>query len=157
MANEKTAYDITTPMIQQTGEAIRTGDFDLYMRHFAIPFVMETHEETFVFRSRYEMQQHFEGVCRYRAENNIVASRRENVSAEFSDSDTISLVHISHLLREDRSVFDRPYPTYSIIRNVGGRWLTHYCLYGVDKQDSFERALLNFQKREVPFDQAMLR
>lgn len=139
-------YDITNRMIQQTGECMRTGNFDLFMRHFSVPFVMETFEGRHFLNTRHEMRQHFEGVFRFRAENGIVASKRENISAEYYDAKTISLIHVSHLLLEGGEVFDRPYPTYSVIRKVGERWLTCYCQYAVGDLDAFTRALMKYKE-----------
>ncbi|MEM7719427.1 MAG: hypothetical protein AAF222_09490 [Pseudomonadota bacterium] len=142
-------------MIEQTGEAMRTGDFDLFMRHFAVPFVMETYEGTHLLSSRHEMKLHFDGVRRFRADNDIVASRRENISAEYYNTDTISLIHVSHLFQEGDVLFDRPYPTYSVIRKVGGTWLTHYCQYAVGDLDAFTRALMRYKEDDRPNETAI--
>ena len=137
MTPSQSAYDITNQMIQDTAEGIKTGDFDLFMRHFALPFIMETLVGKQYFQSRLETKRHFDGVRKFREENGIVDSVRQNISAEFYDAQTISLTHISHLYKEDGIVFDRPYPTHSIIRYVDGKWLIHYCQYAVDDMDAF--------------------
>ena len=145
-----TAYDITNPMIRETGEAIRTGDFDLFMGHFTVPFVMETYEGKLFLHTRQAMENHFHGVRRFRAENGIVDSKRENISAEFHDPQTISLMHVSHLFQEGGVLFDRPYPTYSVIKKVGDRWLTHFCQYAVGDRDAFTRALVKYIEDPKP-------
>lgn len=146
MTSTRSAYDITNPMIRETGEAVRSGDFQLYIKHFTVPFVLETFEGKHLIRSIREMEQHFEGVRQFRAENGIVASERENISATFHDANTIALIHVSHLFLADGSLFDRPYPTYSVIRRAGDRWLTQYCQYAVGDMDAFTRALMKFKE-----------
>lgn len=141
-------------MIEATGAAMRDGDFDKFMHHFALPFVMETHDGKILLNTSHEMEAHFNGVYAFRAENGIVDSFRENVSAEFVEPKTIALIHVSHLLLKDGSVFDRPYPTYSVIRQVDGRWLTHYSQYAVGDLDAFSRALLKFRNDEKQLDLA---
>ncbi|MGR3513979.1 MAG: hypothetical protein ACU0GG_14570 [Paracoccaceae bacterium] len=133
-------------MIQATGAAMASGDFNAFMRHFALPFVLETFEGKHLFRTRREFKAHFDGVRRFRVENAIVDSKRENVSAEFHDDQTIALIHVSHLYQEGGVLFDRPYPTYSVIRKVNGRWLTQYSQYAVGDMDAFTRALLKFKE-----------
>lgn len=146
MAPTRSAYDITDPMIRETGEAIQSGDFDKYMRHFALPFVLETFEAKHLIGSRREMQEHFDGVRAFRAEQRIAYSTRENISAVFQDPKTITLIHVSHLFHTDGTRFDRPYPTYSVIRENDGHWLTHHCRYGVGDLEAFTRALMKYKE-----------
>ena len=155
MTTRPTAYDITNVMIRETGEAMQTGDFDLFMRHFTVPFILETFVGKELLQSRHAMRLHFEGGCRFRAENGIVESVRENISATFVNDSTISLTHVSQLFQEGGVVFDRPYPAHSIIRNVDGRWLTHYCHYAVGEKDAFTRALLKYQEKTPREDAAL--
>ena len=140
------AYDITNRMIRETGEAIQSGDFQQFLQHFSVPFVLETFEGKHLIRSEREMKQHFDGVRQFRAENGIVRSERENISATFHNADTIALIHVSHLFLEDGSLFDRPYPTYSVIRRNGEQWLTQYCQYAVGDMDAFTRALMKYKE-----------
>lgn len=133
-------------MILETGEAIKSGEFKRFMRHFALPFVLETFEGKHLIRTEHEMKLHFDGVRQFRAENGIVDSRRENISAEFHDANTIALIHVSHLFQEGNVLFDRPYPTYSVIRNVAGKWRTHYCQYAIGDMDAFTRALMRYKE-----------
>ena len=147
MNKRKTAYEITNVMIKETAEAVRTRDFERFARHFSIPFIMETLVGKQYIQSVNEMRQHFEGVCAFREENAIVDTVRENISAEFCDTKTISLTHISHLYQAGGVVFDRPYPTYSIIKDVDGEWLTHYCQYAVGNKDTFTQALLKYLEK----------
>lgn len=148
MANGLCAYRITNRMIRETAEAIETGDFDLFMRHFAVPFIVETLVGKQFFRSHLDMKHQFDGVRAFRAEHGIVDSVRENISAEFYDCSTISLTHISRLYLEGGVLFDRPYPTHSIIRCVDGRWLTHYCQYALGDADIFTRAIFKLTEQE---------
>lgn len=152
MTPPRSAYDITDPMIRETGEAIKSGDFEKYMRHFAVPFVLETFEGKHLIGSQQEMKQHFDGVRAFRAENGIAYSKRENISAEFQDDRTIALVHVSHLFLADDTRFDRPYPTYSVIRETDGRWLTYHCRYGVGDLEMFTRALMKYKEDETGAD-----
>ncbi|MEO1536671.1 MAG: hypothetical protein AAFR73_02975 [Pseudomonadota bacterium] len=146
MSEPRSAYDITNPMIKGTGAAIRDGDFDAFMKHFNVPLILETYEGKMILNNRHEVERHFHGVRKFRAEKGVVDSRRENVLAEFHCPKTIALIHVSHLLLADGSVFDRPYPTYSVIRMIGGRWLTCYCQYAVGDHDAFTRALMMFRE-----------
>ncbi len=147
---ERSAHDIASEMLVLTGNAMRDGDFDAFMRHFGVPFIMETFDGKHLFQSRTEMEKMFHAVRQFYEENNVSSVIRECVAAEYVDHRTIATTHVTRMVTSDDTLFGRPYPAYSLTRRIGGTWQIQFCQYAVEDPEKLNAVLQPDAKKKAP-------
>ena len=134
---------------------MQTGDFDAFMRCFALPLVVETFESKRLLQSERDIQHVYDAVREFRTSNGIVDVFRENVSAAFVDTETIAATHVTRMLQAGDILFGRPYPAFSRIKCIKGEWRIQFCQYAVDDPSQLNTALTSC-KKETPRRSAAL-
>ena len=147
--SERTAHHIASELLEKTGNAMRDGDFDAFMHHFALPFVMETFDGKHLMQTRAELERVFDAVRGFHAENNVTDIVRESIAAEFVDHRTIASTHVAQMLTKDNILFGRPYPAYSLIRRIGDIWRIQFCQYAVEEPHRLNE-VLGVEKEKAP-------
>jgi hypothetical protein len=115
------ASDIAEAILEVTGDALLSGDFEAFAAVFHVPQTMATmagsiHMETIddMRRAFDDMQAHFKAV-------GVTKMVRTCVAAEYKSPTRIETTHVSELLQDNRRLTE-PYPVYSILEKVDGDW-----------------------------------
>jgi hypothetical protein len=118
---EFAASDIAEALLEITGEALLSGDFDAFAAVFHVPQVMATmagpiHMETLddMRRAFDEMHQHFKAV-------GVTQMVRTCVAAAYETPTRIQSTHVSDLLHNGKRL-NEPYPVFSVIERIDGNW-----------------------------------
>ena len=147
------ANEIANALLDRTGNAMESGDFDAFAECFALPLVMETFQGTWTVHNRQELAETFQAVRNFRRKNCVVEVIRENISADYRDDTTIAATHVARMFQERNILFGRPYPAYSMIRKRPEGWQIQLCQYAIEDPGGLNRALSN-PKEKAPRDTA---
>lgn len=130
-------------MLERTAHAMLTGDLDLALACFDIPYTVET----FAGEKHYETvaefrEQFFEVVGYYRA-NGVTQLDRRCVLAEFQGPDTISTLFETRIIQFGTMRLREIFPTYSLVRRRQTGWRVTEARYAIDDSDAHNRALVH--------------
>ncbi len=116
-----TALKIAEAILEITGDALMTGDFDAFAAVFHVPQFMATmagpvHMETVddMRRCFDEMHQHFKGI-------GVTELVRACVAAEYKSPTRIESTHVTELLQNGKRL-NEPYPVFSVLEKIDGDW-----------------------------------
>ncbi|MEQ6248775.1 hypothetical protein ABMC89_07790 [Sulfitobacter sp. HNIBRBA3233] len=138
----ETAKDVSQRLLEITGTALLSGDFDRFMSCFHLPHCIETSDRKAVLETRDQMRAVFDRVvCDYRRKGVTDLVRVCDV-AEFRGSDRIEATHTTHMMAGNYRVQD-PFPAFCVIARVDGDWKLSASQYAVDNNTTVGRALHN--------------
>ncbi len=140
-AADQDASEIAKALLDRTGAALMSGNFACFRTAFHLPYRVETFEATRVFESDAELQHAFDLMCGQLLALNVTDMARRIAAADFITPRQIGSTHISELLSGDRRVIE-PYPVYSILEVVDGRWRILKSDYALKPKSGLEQALL---------------
>ena len=134
------ARSVSERLLQVTGDALKTGDFETFAGCFALPHVVDTFEGRRTISSKADIREIFDCTRRYFDAHNITDLVRTCVEAEFRDPDTIASTHISRILSGTRLV-QEPYPVFTILKRTEAGWKISDGQYAIQKTAGHLRAL----------------
>jgi len=134
------ARGIAEELLTRTGNALETGDFELFETCFMLPHEIETFQGSNLLTNRSDLARVFGQVRGYYAKLGVTRLARACVDAEFLDEFTLQSTHVSHLLNGTTLVRES-FPTLTVIKRVGDRWRCAKSIYAVNQDRDHERAL----------------
>lgn len=138
--NFTTAKDVSENLLDRTGKALMSGDFDLFASCFVLPHVIETFQGRRTVETVDDLKKVFDGVTAYFRQKNVTELARHCVEAEFRDDDTIVATHMSRVVSGARLV-QKPYPVLSVLRKIGENWIISDSMYAIEDQPAHAKAL----------------
>lgn len=136
----KTAKEISQELLEATADAMLANDLDAFLKHFRLPHTIETGDSKKTLHTREEFRVVFDSVVEDYKLRRIDKLVRICDVAEFLSDIQIQATHTSHLMSGNLRVVD-PFPCYSILDFVDGRWQVTSSQYAVDKHTSVGRAI----------------
>lgn len=116
------ATDVIALLLDLTGDAMRTGDFDAYAQRFALPQTMRSPQGVQNLTQVSDLRQVFDGVRASMAERGATELVRTVITARFTCATEVSSSHISCWVVDGRRVAS-PYTCHGVAQLRGGRWL----------------------------------
>ncbi len=138
--NGRTAKDISEMLLELTGDALLTRNFETFAACFHLPHTLETPDHKRVLHSRRDLQNVFDNVTDDYRRKRITRLVRICEVAEFKSETRVEATHITHMMSGDQRVGD-PFPNFSVLEFIDGRWQATATQYAVDKQTTFGRAI----------------
>lgn len=135
-----TARDIAEYLLDCTGAALKSGDFEQFFCCFNLPLEIHTFDGWQSIKVKEDLQTVFENVRKYHRKMCATDFVRTCLAAEFKDPDTIHMAHESRLLQGTRHL-QKPYPVFSIVERVDGRWKVGRSEYAVIDSPDLSKAL----------------
>lgn len=132
--------EISQAMLEATANAMLANDFDAFLEHFHLPHQIETGDCKRVLHTREEFRVVFDSVVEDYKLRRIDKLVRICEVAEFLSDTQIQATHTSHLMSGNLRVVD-PFPCYSILDFIDGRWQISSSQYAVDKHTTVGRAI----------------
>lgn len=139
-ADGYTARQISEHLLEVTGKALLSNDFDAFAPCFHLPHVIETPDKKTILKTRAALQEVFARVAQDYAERNITNLVRICEVAEFRGPFRIEATHVTHMMSGNLRVLD-PFPNYSVLEYIDARWQISSSQYAVDKKTTVGRAL----------------
>ena len=136
----KTAADVSNYLLDITGRAMMSGDFETFRSCFHLPQKLETFDGTRERRTPDELRQTFEPVRIHYRRQGVTQLVRDCVSAEFKGDDEVHATHQAFLLA-GTELRQQPFPGFSILKRVDGDWKITFSQYAITDTPDHNRAL----------------
>lgn len=139
-ADGKTAVEIAETMLETTGTAMLSNDFDTFAQCFHVPHVIETPDTKTILKTRTALREVFDRVVEDYRDRNVTSLVRICEVAQFHGPFKIESTHITHMMSGNLRVKD-PFPSYGILEFIDNRWQCSSSQYAVDNKTTVGRAL----------------
>lgn len=136
----KTATEIAEALLEKTGHAVMTGDFETFRACFILPNEVHTLDGHQVVNDAAKLREIFDGMREHLRMQNVTHMIRRIYRAQFEDPDTISSAHTTRLVSGTMYV-QEPYSVASKLRRTDGVWQVAYSKYSVVDQPLLIKAL----------------
>lgn len=127
--SDENAEVIAKDLLEITGTALLTGNFELLHSCFALPLTLNTIYGQKTLETRDELRATVEAVTRHMFETGVVDLVRTVMLSRFEDRNTITSVHICSEVNRGGIVNRPTYPVYSTLVRVDSRWRIAFCRY----------------------------
>lgn len=135
------AKSISEMLLERTGQALLTGDFEAMAQCFTLPLVHATLEGVTVLRTREDLEVLFGNVRSHFRRIGMTHMIRFCVAAEYAGPDRVNATHETHLF--NRSVrLAEPFRVMSELVRIGGEWRIASSNYAVTRDHGYAAALL---------------
>lgn len=138
--NPQAAKEISERLLKITGDALLNNDFDTFAGCFGLPHLIETPDSKRVMENLQDMRVVFDGVVDDYRRRQITNLVRICEVAEFRSETRIEATHITHMMSGNQRVVD-PFPAFSILELIDGRWQATSSQYAVDNKTAVGRVL----------------
>lgn len=139
-ADFDSAREIADSILQKSGDALLTNDFEAFAALFTVPTTVETFEGRRVLSTLGEMRTTFEEVCRHYKTQGTTDLVRHVVAAEFVDPSTIRATVEARVLA-GAQLQQAPYVIFSKYVHQDGAWKIAESVYVLDDAPIYIRAL----------------
>ena len=131
MPTDLSATAICATIIENTGIAIVSGDYEAFARHFVLPFQLETLDELRICKEESEFRSIFDAVHNRLTKQRVTLMARNCIAAEFRGPNTIIATHETRLISHNQLIED-PFPVMSIFeRQPDAEWRSNAASYCV--------------------------
>ncbi|MBV7396528.1 hypothetical protein [Mameliella sediminis] len=137
------ARKVASGFLEATGQALLSGDFDLFRDCFRLPQSIVTVGGTRLLETETDLRQTFEEVRRHYARIGMERLDRWIEVALFDGPDVIRSCHVTHMLSQDGRLLNSPVLTLSRIVRAGDRWWIAGTQYSVPADGPHGQALLS--------------
>lgn len=127
-------------LLKLTGDAILKNDFEAFAMCFHLPHFIATAERHFTIETQEQFREMFDTVHHDYMRRQITDLVRICDVAEYRTPTRIEATHTTHMMSGNQRVVD-PFPSYSVLELIDGRWQATSTQYAVDKQVAVGRAL----------------
>ena len=121
VGNGIAAKDISEAILEITGEALISGDFEAFASVFHVPQYMATLAGPIYMETREDMRRAFDEMHGFFKTSGITELNREVTEARYVSETRIESTHVSNPAG-DRGFVKGPYPVFSIIEKIDGTW-----------------------------------
>lgn len=146
--NGQSAKEISEMLLEKTGKALLSNNFDLFSECFALPHKIETPDSKRVLETPAEFKSIFDRVVSDYQNKRVTQLVRITEVAEFRNASRIEAMHITHLMSGNTRVKD-PFPCFSVLEFINGQWRATSSQYAVDNQTTVGRALAQMQAANI--------
>ena len=134
------ASAIADDLLQSSGAAMMSGDFEAFSACFLLPTVLETEAGRRVLATERELRDVFDAVHTYFRRHGISDYVRRCIAAEYKAPDEITTSHESRLLNGTTLLAD-PFPAMSTLKRVDGVWKVVEARYTLIDQPWLQAAI----------------
>ncbi|WP_184563279.1 hypothetical protein [Sulfitobacter undariae] len=136
----KTAKEISEEILEITGKALLSNDFDSFEPCFRIPHFISSSEDKATINTREEMRAMFGKLVEYYTLNRVTELVRIIEVSEYRTPTRIEATHITHVMSGNQRLGDS-FPCYSILEFIDGHWQVINSQYAVDANTTVGYAL----------------
>ncbi len=136
----KDAATIASDLLERSGNALMSGDFQAFADCFNLPQQFETYQGPQCAETLDDLRRVFDQVRAHFACTGVTDMARTVVHAEFKGQDIVEAVHESRLLSRN-TLLRGPYPVFSTIKRTDGVWKVDGASYAITNDPQHERAL----------------
>ena len=134
------AVDISQALLDLTGEALISGDFELFAGSFHVPQHVATMGQVNFIETLTDLRRAFDALHQHFVDEGVTELRRNCVTAKYTSSTRIESSHVSEMMQGE-TWFKPPYPNFSVLEKIDGHWKVTGGEYALDKSDGQAIAL----------------
>lgn len=134
------AKDVSDALLEITGEALMSGNFEAFLSVFHVPQYMATLSGPIYMETEDDMRRAFDSMHAFFTSSGVTELAREVTESRFVAPDRIESTHIASTLRNGEIVTG-PYPVFSTIEKIDGTWKVTGSEYALEA-DSGQAAAL---------------
>jgi hypothetical protein len=136
----RTAKEISEDLLEKTGIALLAGDFDTFFECFHLPHFIASEKDKMVIENRDQFHDIFCRVTEDYMRKRVTDLIRVCDVAEFRTKTRIEAAHTTHMMCKSQRIAE-PFPCYSILEFIDGKWLISASQYAVDTTTTVGTAL----------------
>ena len=132
------AKDISEAILEITGDALVSGDFDAFASVFHVPQYMATMAGPVYMETKDDMRRAFDDMYAHFQTAGVDRLNRKVTEAHYVSDTTIESTHLSEVVSADGTSLGT-YPVFSVIEKIDGVWKvarSEYCLEADSAQAS---------------------
>lgn len=137
---EIAATDIAEAVLEITGDALMSGDFDAFRSVFHVPQHMATMAGQIFMETEDDMRRAFDELHAHFKALGVTDLVRQVVVSEYTSPTRISSTHTSEVTRNGHRLCDS-YPVFSILEKIDGTWKVTGSEYALDATNGQAMAL----------------
>lgn len=137
----ETARDVSEYLLDRTGRALETGDFDTFKTCFILPQEVDTFEGTQRLETEADIERTFNQVREHYRSLGTTQIERHCVSAVFKGPDCVEATHVTRVVAQDR-ILQNPFYVFSVLKRTEGGWKIAFSQYAIDDAPNHNAALL---------------
>ena len=134
------ASDIAEAILEITGEALMSGNFEAFASVFHVPQVMSTMAGSINMESIDDMRRAFDNSRAHFEAIGVTEMVRNCVAAEYKTPTRIESTHVCNLLHNGKRL-NEPYPVFSVLEKVDGAWKVTGSEYALESTNGQALAL----------------
>ncbi|MEJ8561309.1 hypothetical protein QTO30_08800 [Yoonia sp. GPGPB17] len=134
------ASDIAQALLEVTGNALMTGDFEAFKSAFHVPQKMATLAGPIHMETVEDMERAFREMCQHFKVIGLTEMIRTCVAAEYKSPALVESTHVAELLRNGKRL-NEPYPVFSTLQKIDGVWKVTGSEYALDPMNGQALAL----------------
>lgn len=138
--NFKTAHEVSEHLLERSGTAMLSGDFDTFASCFELPQEMDTFHGRNLVETRDELRTIYDSVRQLYRSHGVTDMARHCVEAVFVNADTVRATHQARLLSGTELVLG-PFWAMSVLRRDGDVWRVASCQYAINDAPDLNDAL----------------
>ena len=154
-AIDKDAALIVDNILLHSGKGLISGQFDLFIPFFCLPYSIDAAEDTIEIRDREALRRTFDSMHRYYRQRRVNQLDRHCIAARFEDR---TLAHTTHqtVMWSDGVLIHSPFVVFSVTELCSdGVWRSRFSSYAFsgnkDEYDAFiSAAAANPSDRHLP-------
>lgn len=140
------ASDVSQALLDITGEALLSGDFDAFASVFHVPQYMATMAGQVYMETQDDMRRAFNEMHNHFKSVGATDLARKCISAEYKTPTRIEATHEGEVLRDGKRL-NGPYPGFSILERIDGSWKVTGSEYALEPDDAQARAIARADKK----------
>jgi ketosteroid isomerase-like protein len=134
------ASDIVEAILEVTGGALMSGDFDTLAAVFHVPQTIATMAGPIHMETADDLRRAFDGTHQYFKDLGVTEIIRECVAAKYTSPTRIECTHVTELVKNGERLND-PYPVFSVLEKVDGGWKVTRGEYALEATNGHALAL----------------
>ena len=136
------AREITQYLLDKTGRAFLTGDFDAFQSSIALPYKLETFDGQSQVKTVEELHKLFQAVRAHHRNTNVTDMARHVVEAVFKDENTLVATYETRLLNGTR-LTQEPYPAFAVVIREDGQWKAKNMSFAIEDSPEHNALLMS--------------
>lgn len=142
------ATDITQDLLDRSGTALMTGDFQMMKACFLLPQGFSTFDGERIVETEEQLADVFQNVLDEFARQGVTRLIRTIVAAERVSEEQIQATHVAHMFAGDIRI-KKPYPVFAVTRWAGTEWRVASSDYAVEPGTNHSRVLCGALKEHL--------
>ena len=137
----ESADEVVTDLLEKSGQAFLTDDFDAFHACIQLPYHLETFEGMRIVSSDAELRDLFLAVRAHPRKTNVTDMARHVVEAVYKDDDTVVATFETRLLNGN-TLTQAPYPVFVVVRRDDMGWEAQQMTFAIEDSPDHNALLM---------------